>query len=172
MAPPAPINCSAANCNYVTPVEAATISQALQFLSLHVQAAHPAPVAAVPGPRPTTKVEHWTRPEINLDTSERDWRFFLAEWDDYKRATGVTGLALLDELWSCMASDLKKLAFDQGGRTTLNTEQLMLDRIKGLAVTVLHSAVHTVHLHDSEQQLRSQRRPLLQGCEVRRQVAS
>ena len=152
MAPPAPINCSAANCNYVTPAEAATISQALQFLSLHVQAAHPAPVAAVPGPRPTTKVEHWTRPEINLDTSERDWRFFLAEWDDYKRATGVTGLALLDELWSCMASDLKKLAFDQGGRTTLNTEQLMLDRIKGLAVTVLHSAVHTVHLHDSKQQ--------------------
>ena len=50
-----------------------------------------------------------------------------------------------------MASDLKKLAFDQGGKVALVTEQLMLARIKSLAVTVLHSAVHTVHLHDSKQ---------------------
>jgi len=151
MAPPAPINCYAPNCDYVTAAECTTIAQALQFMSLHVQAAHPAPVAAAPGPRPTTKVEHWTRPEISMDTSERDWRFFLAEWEDYKRATAVTGTAVLDELWSCMASDLKKLAFDQGGKVALLTEQLMLARIKSLAVTVLHSAVHTVHLHDSKQ---------------------
>ena len=151
MAPPAPIHCYAPNCDYVTPAETTTIAQALQFMTLHVQVAHPAPVAAAPGPRPTTKVEHWTRPEINMDTSERDWRFFLAEWEDYKRATAVTGVAVLDELWSCMASDLKKLAFDQGGKIALVTEQLMLDRIKSLAVTVLHSAVHTVHLHDSKQ---------------------
>ena len=23
--------------------------------------------------------------------SEHDWRFFLSEWDDYKRATGISG---------------------------------------------------------------------------------
>ena len=83
MAPPAPIHCYAPNCDYVTPAETSTIAQALQFMTLHVQAAHPAPVAAAPGPRPITKVEHWTRPEVNMDTSERDWRFFLAEWIEY-----------------------------------------------------------------------------------------
>ena len=151
MAPPAPINCYAPNCDFVTPAEVTTIAQALQFMTLHVQAAHPVPVQAVPGPRPTTKVEHWTRPEVNMDTSEKDWRFFLAEWEDYKRATAVVGQAVLDELWSCMTPDLKKLAFDQGGKTALTTEQLMLDRIKSLAVTVLHSAVHTVNLHEMKQ---------------------
>ena len=77
MAPPAPINCYAPNCDFVTPAEVTTIAQALQFMTLHVQAAHPVPVQADPGPRPTTKVEHWTRPEINMDTSEKDWRFFF-----------------------------------------------------------------------------------------------
>ena len=152
MAPPVPdpIPCSAPGCDFVTAAECATIAQALQHMSLHVQAAHPSPAAAA-GLRTTTKVERWSRPEINMDTSERDWRFFLDEWEDYKRATAVTGPAVLDELWSCMTSDLKKLAFDQGGKLALTTEALMLARIKSLAVTVLHSAVHTVHLHDSKQ---------------------
>ena len=151
MAPPVPdpIPCNAPGCNFVTAAECATIAQALQHMSLHVQAAHPAPAAAA-GLRPTTKVEHWSRPEINMDTSERDWRFFLDEWEDYKRATAVTGPAVLDELWSCMTSDLKKLAFDQGGKLALTTEALMMERIKTLAVTVhirksvvLNSKVHT-----------------------------
>ena len=78
MAPsvPDPIPCNAPGCNFVTAAECATIAQALQHMSLHVQAAHPAPAAAA-GLRTTTKVEHWSRPEINMDTSERDWRFFL-----------------------------------------------------------------------------------------------
>ena len=48
MAPPAPIHCYAPNCDFVTPAEVTTIAQALQFMTLHVQAAHPVPVQAVP----------------------------------------------------------------------------------------------------------------------------
>ena len=86
-----------------------------------------------------------------MDTPEADWRFFLSEWEDYKRVTAISGQSVLDELWSCMKGDLKRLAFDQGGKETLTTEPLMLARIKSLAVTELHTAVHTVMLHEAKQ---------------------
>ena len=50
-----------------------------------------------------------------------------------------------------MVPDLKRLAFDQGGKELLNTEALMLARLKLLAVSVLHAAVHTVSLHKARQ---------------------
>ena len=83
--------------------------------------------------------------------SEHDWRFFLSEWEDYKRATGVSGQHMLDELWSCMTPDIRRLAFDQGGKANLDTEEKMVMMIKALAVSVLHEAVHTVELHEARQ---------------------
>ena len=121
----------------------------LQLMTLHTSQAHPAPTQAPA--RPTTKVDKRPRPEARQDMSEHDWRFYLSEWEDYKRAVGVTGQDLLDELWSCMAQDLKRLAFDQGGKESLTSEALMLARIRQLAVSVLHGAVHTVNLHDARQ---------------------
>ena len=58
---------------------------------------------------------------------------------------------ILDELWSCMKGDLKRLAFDQGGKDNLTTEILMIARIYSLAVLELHTAVHTIHLHEAKQ---------------------
>ena len=149
LAPAAPIACSAPDCDYTVPAEA-DMATALQFLTLHIQTAHPKP----PGPnldRPITKVELRPRPEVTMDTSEADWRFFLSEWKDYKRVTGITGQDILDELWSCMKGDLKRLAFDQGGKDNLTTEILMIARIYSLAVLELHTAVHTIHLHEAKQ---------------------
>ena len=85
----------------------------------------------------TTKVDKRPRPVIHEEMSEHDWRFFLSEWQDYTRATGVTGQYLLDELWSCMSADLRRLAFNQGSKEDLDTETKMMERIKGLAVSVL-----------------------------------
>ena len=45
-----------------------------------------------------------------------------------------------------MAPDLKKLAFDQGAKILLNTQAKMMARIKSLAVSVVHAAIHTVRL--------------------------
>ena len=133
---------------YSTPVEATDVATALQFMTLHTQQAHP---AVPPSARPITKVETRSRPDVTMDTPEADWRFFLSEWEDYKRVTAISGQSVLDELWSCMKGDLKRLAFDQGGKETLTTEPLMLARIKSLAVTELHTAVHTVMLHEAKQ---------------------
>ena len=83
--------------------------------------------------------------------SEHQFAFFRNEWDLYKRATGIRDQTLCDELWSCMSSDLKRLAYDQGDVKLLNTEDLMMERIKSLAVAELHPSVHTVRLHESQQ---------------------
>ena len=146
----APVACSAPDCDYTVPAEA-DLAIALQFLTLHIQTAHPKPPGPNPTDRPITKVELRSRPEVTMDTSEADWRFFLSEWKDYKRVTGITGQAILDELWSCMKGDLKRLAFDQGGKDNLTTEPLMIARIYSLAVMELHTAVHTIHLHEAKQ---------------------
>ena len=155
-APPIePLTCSATGCGYSTPEGVPDFGAQLTCLSLHTQQAHPAPapagVDAGSAGRPTCKVDKRARPTVSSEMSEHDWRFFLSEWDDYKRATGISGQNMLDELWSCMVPDLKRLAFDQGGKEFLNTEVLMLARLKLLAVSVLHAAVHTVSLHEAHQ---------------------
>ena len=151
MAPPTPVTCGARGCAYNTPM-GADMAAMLEFLRLHtIQAHSEASQPVAPGPRPTTKVDKRPRPEIQEDMSEHDWRFFLSEWKDYTRATGITNQNLLDELWSCMSPDLRRLAFDQGGKDDLDSEEKMLSRIRGLAVSVLHAAVHTVSLHEAQQ---------------------
>ena len=128
------------------------MKEMLEFLKIHMQSAHPAQSANTEQTaKPTTKVDKRPRPDINLEMSEHDWRFFLSEWDDYKRATGVVDQHMLDELWSCMTPDIRRLAFDQGGKANLNTEEEMLKMIKRLSVSILHEAVHTVELHESKQ---------------------
>ena len=83
--------------------------------------------------------------------SEHEFKFFQNEWNLYVRATQVQGQALVDELYSTMSAELRKLAYDQGGVEALTTQDQMMERIKSLAVSVLHTAVHTVSLHEAEQ---------------------
>ena len=150
MAPP-PVSCSSPGCQYSTPEGMEDFKLITEHLTMHVQLAHAAAAPPVPGPPASAKLDKRPRPEAKQDMSEHDFRFFESEWGRYKRAGGLQGQTLVDELWSCMSSDLKKLAFDQGDIDTLNTEDLMMKRIKSLAVAVLHTAVHTVHLHESKQ---------------------
>ena len=84
----------------------------LEALKLHIQTAHPPLAAAGHVERPASKVDKRQRPKARMEMSEHDWRFFESEWADYKSATGITGSNLLNELWSCMTDDLRRLAFD------------------------------------------------------------
>ena len=149
---PTPIKCSALACEYTTPTGLPTYDLVTQHLQIHAQIAH----AAVQGPgnrapSNAAKVDKRQRPEEAQEMTEHAFWFFESEWGLYKRATGISGQTLIDELWSCMSPELKKLAFDLGDIETLVTEDLMMKRIKGLAVAVLHAAVHTVHLHEAKQ---------------------
>ena len=48
----------------------------------------------------------------------------MHEWGRYTRQTGVKNVVLLDELWSCMQTELRQLAFSEG--FTANTEQELI----------------------------------------------
>ena len=154
MAPPQappPAACSAPGCESTTPPGVNDHATILQYMTLHVQTAHAAAPAGPAPPSVTAKIDKLSRPAAKRDMTEHEYKFFENEWTRYKRATNISGQLLIDELWNTMSPDLKQLAFDQGDVDNLNTEALMLARIKSLAVTVQHAAVHTVALHSAQQ---------------------
>ena len=160
MAQSPPQACPARGCAYNTPIGVETWADVLGFLNAHNQAAHPVQAQAQPvapahqggGDRGAMgKLDKRPRPQATTEMSEHDFKFFENEWALYKRATNLAGQTLIDELYSTMSDDLRKLAFDQGDVSRIDTEAAMMERIKSLAVSVLHAAVHTVTLHEAEQ---------------------
>ena len=154
MAPatPAPAHCSFPECDFTTPAGVADHATIITYLSLHVQTAHAVTLPSPSTPHNVTaKIDKISRPTAKRDMTEHEYKFFKNEWDRYKRATNISGQLLIDELWNTMGADLKQLAFDQGDVDDLKTEDLMLARIRSLAVTVQHAAVHTVALHGAQQ---------------------
>ena len=155
MAQPTPQTCSHQGCHYNTPVGVPDWAGVIQLLQIHTQTAHPPP-APPPhggdgGASNKEKLDKRPRPEATTNMSEHEFKFFQNEWNLYVRATQVQGQALVDELCSTMSAELRKLAYDQGGVEALTTQDQMMERIKSLAVSVLHTAVHTVSLHEAEQ---------------------
>ena len=105
MPPPARVECSAPGCEYVTPENLPNYDLVTTHLQLHANTVHAAPVAA-PGLAqqvPSAKVDKRPRPDVTLDMTEHDFRFFESEWELYKRATKISGQTLVDELWSYMS---------------------------------------------------------------------
>ena len=126
----------------------------MQLLLMHRQDVHAGAPAAHPpassNHHSMIKVERPSRPSVTAGMSETDWNFFIHEWRRYTRQTGVTDVVLRDELWSCMETELRQLAFSEG--FTANTEDELLKQIKSLAVTILHPSVHVISLHQMSQQ--------------------
>ena len=154
MAPPPRQPCSAGGCTYSTPENLPTWDMVTQHLTIHQQTVHPTPAAGPPTPGTTSapRTAKKERPTISSQMTEEQWRFFVDEWNRYKRQTKVKDQELLDELWSCMVEELRQLAFAEGGSANLQTEDAMTKKIKSLAVVSLHSSVHVVNLHEQRQQ--------------------
>ena len=85
---------------------------------------------------------------------ESEYKLFKDQWERYKRATKIMGQILLDELWCTMEPELYTLAFGQGNTDALTMEELIMGRIKDLAIVIQHAAVHTVMLHSIVQDKR------------------
>ena len=151
MAPSIP--CTTPQCQFSTPAQPSS-EAAMQILYLHRQDVHqlepPPHPAQQQIPSNTARVEKPTRPAVTAGMNESDWNFFLHEWGRYSRQTGIKEAVLRDELWSCMETELRQLAFSEGFRAT--TENDLLQQIKNLAVTVLHPSVHVIALHNMTQQ--------------------
>jgi hypothetical protein len=141
MPPPNPVQCSSPGCVYTTPEGLPDFIILTEHLNLHSRLAHPIQQAVHAAPAAaglTAKLDKRLRPQATLGMSELDWRFYVSEWSRYTRQTGIADRVLLDELWNTMDTELRQLAFSEGGEEQLTTEDLMLEKIKSLAVTVLH----------------------------------
>ena len=97
-----PLVCDADGCGYSTPEGAQDFVAILTCFSLHTQQAHsvqaPGNIGEGPVARPTCKVDKRAWPSVASEMSEHDWRFFLSEWQDYKRATRILRQNMLDQM--------------------------------------------------------------------------
>ena len=146
MSPPQPIDCSDESCSYSTPANIPTYELIIKTLELHVKTVHQIQSSSEPS---HTKTEKPKRPVITTGLSESEWSFFTSKWTRYVRQTRVSGQQLLDELWTCMDTELEKLAF--ADNLTATDQESLLQRIKSLAVTTLHPSIHVVNLHQMRQ---------------------
>ena len=145
MAPPPQMQCSSTSCDFVTPENIPTYELLIRSLEIHVQTVHQASQNLTHGP----KTEKPKRPSVTTGLSESEWTFFVNKWERYVRQAKLEGQHMVDELWTCMDSELEKLAF--GDNVATNDPTVLLQKIKSLAVTTLHPSIHVVNLHQMKQ---------------------
>ena len=80
----------------------------------------------------------------------------------------MNGQHVLDELWHCQSKPLRSL-MQAENIVSLNTEAILLAKIKSYAVVTLHSAVHLVELRNMKQ---GQAEPIRKFVARARNVAS
>ena len=101
----------------------------------------------------TRRTQRPSRPSIQPDTTDEDWRLFLFQWERYKNQCKLTSVsAIRDELLSTCSQDLEKQLFNLAG-TSLNglTEEKLLAQIKEVAVRGLNVEVHRHQFHAMRQ---------------------
>ena len=91
------------------------------------------------------KVPKAVRPVAHLDMPEPKWKFFEHEWKRYKRLTGITGQAVVDQLIDACSEELREDLFRSMGETlTTANETRLLDEMRKLAVRA-HSKLVNRH---------------------------
>ena len=106
-----------------------------------------------PPPRTRVKKPNPVRPIIDLDSSEGDWDFFIAEWGRYKRQAEIKDSEVTDELQDACSKELRKDIFDFVGPSVVETlnEKTLLEHIKTLAIKGKNKAVHRKEFYGMSQ---------------------
>lgn len=131
--------CEFAGCDWKVDTE--TVSDYVQLLKIHVQARHPQNNAG--------KAEKAKRPELNTDVSDEDWSYFKSRWDQYKKATSLTGEDLVTQLLECCSESLRRdhhRTFSGANAAADITEDTVLAELKTIAVCKRNRAVNRVKL--------------------------
>ena len=152
MPAPAPLQCSVPDCDWETPAGTPTWEMCFNLLTLHTNAVHPEarpqPAAAAPA-RVLAKLP---RPVFTLEMTEDAWNFTEIEWESYIQQTASTENQKLLQLRAACDDNLRKRVYDSGGYAQLDTTELLLARIKELAVAKVHRSVHLMNLYKMTQQ--------------------
>ena len=137
------IRCPAPDCEYTTediaPEAVATI------LQLHAMN-HQQPTSS------PAKPEKVKRPSISLAGSSEDWQYFLTRWSEYKAATKIGNNDIVLQLLECCEEPLRRDLTRNAGHSLSNqTEEVVLNAIKRLAVIEENTMVARVRLHNMQQ---------------------
>ena len=139
------IQCPIVDCDYVTDDVDASIAAALLIVhnSSHMAATRPAITKQKP-----PKIN---RPCISRDSSEETWNNFQSRWSMFKDSTDLTLQETVKQLFQCCDEELGDDIL-RGHPSAINdTEQVLLNTIKQLAVTPVAISVRRSELLSMKQ---------------------
>ena len=127
----------------------------MMLMTQHIQLRHPVPL--VPAQQhhachTGSRLEKLPRPVFTLNMSEAAWDFKVIEWESYIAQTQVTDNTKLLQLRAACSEELRSRVYDSGDFASLNTIDLLLARMKELAVVTVHKSVHLMNLYKMVQQ--------------------
>ena len=153
----APVPCPAPNCQ-TTFADTLDPAVLLRLLDIHAQTAHPPEIVQQQATH-TAKAEKVKRPCITSSGNSQDWTYFLARWQEYKRATHLPDNELIFQLMECCDETLRKDLTRSYGSLADRTEVDALNCIKTLAVKPQNILVARVQLlslkQDRDEAIRS-----------------
>ena len=141
MAPP-PKECPVDGCPYKTPATLPNYDLVYRDLDMHTKYTH-INITPATGELSTAKADKLPRPELKEGATEADFIYFKDSWTRYKRSTGLSGQAAVDQLWACCSAELSRSVYDSGV-TSHDDENTLLESMKRLAVRAQNNLVNIV----------------------------
>ena len=149
MTPPPQKSCPVPDCQYSTPEGLPTYDILYRDLELHAKYNHenqqPGPVQGgdTGGGGGGSRADKLPRPALREEATEADFIYFSDSWKRYKRSTGLTGQAAIDQLWACCSPELSRSVYDSGV-TSEDSESKLLEAMKRMAVRAQNTLVNVV----------------------------
>ena len=124
---------------------------AMKMLELHVQQNHEQGQVVAAAPSKNTR-ERQRKPMAGMEMSEARWRDFENQWARYKRASGVSGQDVVDDLVLCLSDTLRlEVTSELGDKLESVKEGDLLTAVKRMAVLVSNPMVHRNQMRDHRQ---------------------
>ena len=151
MAPPAPLACGFAECEWTTPPNVPTWELVIRVMDQHILAAHGVTSQQDQGLGRGSRQEKLPRPSLDTGITDADWAFFESQWRRYKRATRLEGQDAVDQLWACASEELGRQCHD-AGVSVETTEENLLDTLRHLSIKAQNKLVNVVEFLDIAQE--------------------
>ena len=149
MTPPPQKSCPVTGCIYQTPAALPNYELVYKDMDLHTKYTHlelhSAPTRQQTGDTSngSSRADKLPRPALKEDATEADFIFFKDSWARYKRSTGLTGQAAIDQLWACCSPELSRSVYDSGV-TSEDNETKLFEAMKRMAVRAQNNLVNVV----------------------------
>ena len=140
MTPPPQKECPVTGCGYLTPAALPTYDLLYRDLEMHTKYGHPAPAPQQAGDTSvgSSRADKLTRPALKDKGTEADFIFITDAWTRYKRSTGLTGQAAVDQLRACCSQEQISVSGSA-------TEAVLLQAMEKMSVRAQNNPVNVVN---------------------------